>query len=218
MSWFSDIFDGGIMNWGIGKNVFGGGGGEVGSAALTAGGYMLGGVPGGILGAGLGSAFMSSAGQAAANEQNIALADKQMAFQERMSSTAHQREVADLSAAGLNPILSAKYGGSSDHPGVMASVMNEYGKLQEGVSSAFATSRETSLTKELINTQKSQQKVNLAEANKLALEGIRTQWDTYNASQVARKTKYEADIMQKGIPSAGATEPWRRFWRGIFGK
>lgn len=75
-------------------------------------------------------------------------AKKQMKFQERMSSTAHQRQVKDLRSAGLNPILSATSGASS--PGGAASTMSD------PVTPALSSAREASRNRAEVQNLKDQ--------------------------------------------------------------
>lgn len=65
--------------------------------------------------------------------------DDQQAFQERMANTAHQRQMADMRMAGLNPILSAKLGGANTPTGATYKPENkllQWAQVTSAVSSA----------------------------------------------------------------------------------
>lgn len=96
----------------------------------------------------LGAGLLSAAGQWSANQTNRGIAREQMEFQERMSSTAVQRRMADLDAAGINPILAGQFDASS--PGGASARMES--ATSAGVSSAMEA-RMMSQQLKLINEQ-----------------------------------------------------------------
>jgi len=84
------------------------------------------------------SAGLNAYGTHSTNKANQRMSREQMRFQERMSSTAYQRAMADMAAAGLNPILAYSHGGASTPSGSTATMQNVVGSA---ANSALDTAR-----------------------------------------------------------------------------
>lgn len=139
------------------------------------------GSPAAAVGASLFSGLLGSRGQAAANAANAQLAHQQMQFQERMSNTAYQRQIADMKAAGINPMLSARMGGASTPSGQTAVMQNT---AKAGIEGAMMVAN-------LKNMQATARKTN-AEARVIEGTGMDKAYSEIGAN-VANSKRLKAD-------------------------
>lgn len=135
-----------------------------------------------------GAVALQGAGQHFANRDNIKQAREQRQWEADMSGTAHQRQVADLRAAGLNPILSANSGASTPS-GANATVEN----VAEGLGTA---AKEIALMKSELDKRK-------AETGALISQDKKTQAETKLSQALESKARKETQVLEADATKSG---------------
>lgn len=152
----------------------------------------------------------SAYGQHRANQANIRLsregmafegaqAEKQMAFQERMSGSSYQRATEDMRLAGINPMLAYMQGGASTPGGAAAS--GAAATVQDVVGPAVASAQHARRLSEELKNMRAQNQNIWHDSNLKYEQQLGTIAAADASRAAARRSDAETDILRADLPA-----------------
>lgn len=169
-------------------------------------------------GASIYGADVAAKSQRETNVWNAAEAEKNRGFQERMSSSAHQREVEDLKMAGLNPILSATGGGSSSPSGSIIAAENpEKGRAAAMADAVRGAVSAVQIKKLNAETATARASAGIMQAKEWSAKNVQ-RWEKKNPDFYGQAGAMRDSFGPKLSGLAGVIQEGREFLRGKTGR